>query len=335
MQLTLEQYESIQNYLDGLMSAQEQERFTAGLNQNSFLKESFEFEKELRKNLASLLDKKNLFEKEGNYYEVDTAFEHTGAVRSLLEKSRKEWQDENKKLSLHGNKTPPRRAKIIGMSPWIITAAASCIILAIISLKWFIPGSSFSPSVVQTSDTLLLKEDTSTSNAGIPRHDSIKNIKSQTPKINLAALFKKYHSKDTASPQMPDVLAMVPRNYQNGDYSFQQIDLASQPHVRGSAKDINSPQNILQFGHYYKGLSFIETNDDKKAIENLQWVADSAMSLQLKIKAQWYLALIDLREGNTRKSIALLSSLSKNSKAIPYNRYAGEIIEKLQQHQQR
>ena len=93
--------------------------------------------------------------------------------------------------------------------------------------------------------------------------------------------------------------------------------------------DINSKQNILQLGHYYKGLAYIETNDNKQAIENLQWVIDSAQSPQLKIKAQWYLALIYLKENNTKKALPLLSSLSKNSNAVQYHKQANEILEML------
>ena len=137
--------------------------------------------------------------------------------------------------------------------------------------------------------------------------------------------------KDLSNPPMPDVLAMVPGNYKRGDYSFQQLDLNKQPHVRGLTEDINSSKNVLQLGHYYKGLSYIETNNNKQAIENLQWVIDSAQNHQLKIKAQWYLALVYLKESNSKKLIPLLSSLSSNSKATPYNRQAGEILEELKQ----
>ena len=127
---------------------------------------------------------------------------------------------------------------------------------------------------------------------------------------------------------MPDMLAMVPANYKNSDYSFREIDLDKVPISRGSSNDINSKQNILQLAHYYKGLSYVETNDYKKAIENLQWVITNAINDQIKIKAQWYLALIFLKEGN-KKANALLLSVSKNDKAIPYNRKAGDILEGL------
>jgi hypothetical protein len=336
MQLTLEQYESIQNYLDGIMTAGEQEEFLNELNQNSFLKEILEFEKDLRQNLISILDKKNLLEKDSSYFEEDNNFENAALIRSLIEKSGNEWKDENKRSSLPAtiyDKTTQRKTKIIQMNPWIISTAAACIFIAVISLKWFIP-ESVPPTIVQRSDTSGIKKDTNTGSAITAPHDTIKNVQSQIPKINFAALFKKYYAKDLASPQMPDVLAMVPDNYKNDDYSFQQIILDNQPHVRGSAKDINSPQNILQLGHYYKGLSFIETSNNKQAIENLQWVIDSAQNHQLKIKAQWYLALVYLKESNTKKLIPLLSSLSTNSKAIPYNRQAREILEAIKQNQE-
>ena len=158
------------------------------------------------------------------------------------------------------------------------------------------PKSSTPPSIVKTNDTPLIRKNTNTDITKTIPEDSIKNINPEIQKINVSALAKKYYAKDTASPVMPDLLAMVPADYKKGDYAFREINLNKQPLTRGSSNDINSKQSILQLGHYYKGLSYIETNDNREAIENLQWVIDSALSRQLKIKAQWYMALIYLKE---------------------------------------
>ncbi|MGH2562974.1 MAG: tetratricopeptide repeat protein, partial [Ginsengibacter sp.] len=84
-----------------------------------------------------------------------------------------------------------------------------------------------------------------------------------------------------------------------------------------------------------KSLSYIETNDNKQAIQNLRWVIDSAQSRQLKIKAQWYLALLYLKENNTEKALPLLSSLSKNSIELQYRKHADEILKALNQQEQK
>ncbi|MEO8764975.1 MAG: hypothetical protein ABI416_11835 [Ginsengibacter sp.] len=340
MELTLEQYERILHYLDGTMTPREGDEFLNELNQNSLLKENCAFEENLRGNLTTLFDKKDLFENEGSDHNGD--FENVVSIRSLIERSRNEWKEENKivlpndtgeTISVQ-DKSRRGTAKIITMKPWILAAAAACIIIAVISLRWFMPVVPVPPSVVHTRDTPAAGKERDNKSVLIVPRDSVKNVPSPKPKVYLAALFKKYYTKDISHRVMPDVLSMVPGNYQKGDYSFRDIDLGKQHTFRGPANDINSPQNILQLGHYYKGLSFIETNNKKEAIENLQWVIDSARSQPLKITARWYLALVYLKEGNTKKLIPLLSFLSTNAKAIPYNRQAQEILDVVRPHQE-
>jgi hypothetical protein len=200
----------------------------------------------------------------------------------------------------------------------------------------FWPKLSAPPPVAKKIDTSSAKKSTNNDLTNITPKDSIKNINSEIGKFNGSASFKKYYAKDMSNQPMPELLAMVPSNYQKGNYSYSEtINLANVLNTRGSSADINSKQNILQLGHYYKGLSYIETNDDKKAFENLQWVIDSAQSPQLKIKAQWYLALIYLKQNNTTRAMPLLSSLSKNSNEVQYKKHAAEILETLKEQEQK
>lgn len=331
MQLNLEQYERIQNYLDGIMTSQEEKGFLIELDKNISLKENLEFEKELRQNLTSIIDKKNLLEKENDYYEIPGSSGDYDSIKGLIEKARSEWEVEHTKLST-GTKTTTqhqhqlRKTKVVNLKLWVITAAAACIVFAVSCLVLFMPESSAPPSVAKSTPT---KKDSNTNVVKTIPNDSSININSHSQEVDNIALFNKHYSKDTANPLMPELLAMVPDDYRKGDNSFQEINLNAQPLTRGSSNDINSKQNILQLGHYYKGLSYIETNNNKRAIENLQWVIDSAQSRLLKIKAQWYLSLVFLKEGNIKKTISLLSSLSKTETGSPYNREAGGILKKL------
>ena len=333
MRITIEQYERIQSYLDGAMKPQEENNFLADLNIDPSLKECFDFEKELRQNLASIQDKKDLFEKDSNYYETDRRVEDANSIRSLIERAGNEWEEENKKLSglselVIGNKPRPHKARILNIPAWAGIAAAACVILAVAGLMLFWPISS-TPPVAKKIDTSA-KKSPNNDLTNIAPKDSIKNINSEIKKLDGSASFKKYYTKDMSHPPMPELLAMVPANYQKGNYSYSEtINLENIPNTRGSSADINSKQNILQLGHYYKGLAYIEANDSQKSIENLQWVIDSAQSPQLKIKAEWYLALVYLKENNTKKALSLFSSLSKNPNHHPYGRQATEILETL------
>lgn len=331
MEIPLEQYGKIQNYLDGRMTPQEEKDFLAEIENNISLKENFEFEKELRQNLGSILDKKNLFEKESAYNEADKDFNDTDFIKNLIKKAGSEWEEENKEIlhpvaeNIIDIKRRQQKAKVINLQSWTIMTAAACIVIAIISLVWFIQRPS-SPGLVKRNENPVSGKDSNNNIGKAIPNDTIKNINPQTQKVNYAALFKKYYTKDTANPAMPELLAMVSEKYKNGDYSFREINLDKVPLTRGSSNDINSRQNILQLGHYYKGLSYIETNDDKKAIENLQWVIENANNEKIKIKARWYLALIYLKNDENKKAVPLLSSLSKNDTAAPYNKNAQDIL---------
>jgi hypothetical protein len=331
MEISLEQYEKIQDYLDGRMKPQEEEDFLIQIETNIFLKENFEFEKELRQNIVSILDKKDLFEKQSIDNEAEKDFNDTASIKSLIKKAGIEWEEENKEIlhpvaeNIPDIKHRQQKGKVINLRSWIVIVAAACIAFAIISVVWFMQRAS-SPELVKTNETRIAKKDSNNNMAKTNPNDSTSTIHSPAKKINYIALFKKYYAKDKDNPEMPDLLAAVPENYKNGDYSFRKINLDNIPVSRGSSKDKNSRQNILQLGHYYKGLSYIETNSDKKAIEQLKWVIENARNEKIKIKAQWYLALIYLKSNENKKAVPLLFSLSKNGTAIPYNKKARNIL---------
>jgi tetratricopeptide (TPR) repeat protein len=335
MQITLKQYEHIQNYLDGLMTPQEEKDFLIELDKNISLKEGFDFERDLRDNLYHMEEKKEFFEKPEDYYEVDKNADDYNSIKSLIEAAGEEWEQENKGsqgVNAHvvDNKSQPHKAIIFNMKSWVAIAAAACVVLAIVSLILFWPKSHTPPVEAKTIDTSSAKKNTNTGIVKISPGDSAKKVNPEIKKVDGITLFKKYYAKDKSNPPMPELLVMVPKDYQKGDYAYdEKIDLERLPNTRGSSNDINSKQNILQFGHYYKGLSYIEKKDNKEAIENLQWVIDSSQNQQLKIKAKWYLTLVYLKENNLKKALPLLSSLSENTNELQYHKQATEILETL------
>jgi tetratricopeptide (TPR) repeat protein len=336
MQITFEQYERIQRYLDGNMAPLEEKLFLAELNQDISLKESLDFENELKFNLSSIGEKKDLLEKYNDYYKTPISVEDGNSVLSLIEKAGNEWQEENnsrRDIGSHAftNKREPQAAKVVKMKLWIAVAVSACIILAVTIFVIIMRPKPMPPNIAAIKDTSAAKKNTDTEIAKTSSGDSIKKISSAIKKFDGRVFFKKYYAKDLSNPQMPDLLAMVPAEYQKGDYSFREIDLGKVANTRGASNDLNSKQNILQFAHYYKGLSYIETKDYKTAIENLRWVIDSARSPQLKIKAQWYLALIYINEDNLQKAMPLLLSLSKNPNQSPYHNQAAELLESFKQ----
>ena len=339
MQITFEQYERIQRYLDGNMEPLEENLFLAELNQDTFLKESLDFENELRHNLSSIGEKKDLLEKYNDYYKTPKSVEDANSILSLIEKAGNEWQEENNMPTITGNHTftnkkEPQTAKVVNMKIWVAVAVSACIVLAVIILVIFIPPKPTPSKIAGIKDISSTKKNTDTEIAKTSSGDSIKKMNPVIKKFDGRAFFKKYYAKDLSNPLMPDLLATVPADYQKGDYSFREIDLGKVANTRGASNDLNSKQNILQLAHYYKGLSYIETKDNKTAVENLRWVIDSAHSPQLKIKAQWYLALIYLDEDNLQKAMPLLLALSKPPNGNSYHTLAAGLLETLKQQEQ-
>ncbi|MFT3949234.1 MAG: tetratricopeptide repeat protein [Agriterribacter sp.] len=73
----------------------------------------------------------------------------------------------------------------------------------------------------------------------------------------------------------------------------------------------------------YKGLAFLQTNNAHDAIINLDWVLHNQPGKVLKAKAQWYLALAYVKEGNREKAAELCSSIVNNKKD-------GELVKKAE-----
>jgi len=158
------------------------------------------------------------------------------------------------------------------------------------------------------------------------------NELSPKSKIDYTEIFNSMYRKDQVPALQPEVLEGSLADYKKSLYdSIQNIDLLSLPKrkLRGGPEEVNSTQNIMAIGHYYKGQAYIETHDDDKAKLNLKWVTDSAFDQALIGKAQWYLALIYVKEKNKPQAIVLLKAVKRNSDATTYNKKAEELLRVL------
>ena len=121
-------------------------------------------------------------------------------------------------------------------------------------------------------------------------------------KIDFALLFKKYFVPDGVPETYPMALADALTEYKSGNYkAIQQFNEAMVSDTRGN-DEINNKENIIALAHYYKGISFLETNNTKGAIENLEWVAKFGADKRIVEKAEWYLGLGYLKEGELEKA---------------------------------
>jgi hypothetical protein len=325
MEVTPEQYERIMKFLDGDMSVEEMNDFEKELKANPEMRKQMDFEQLVRERIE-LTNQKN---EENIYEEKNYRIENDQATRSQIEKVHKQWMEQKKIKSLQTlvTDTEKKRAKIISFPGWLNIAAA-CFLLLVAGTVWFVAHKPDQKPVVNNIKPIdSIKEDRQANIAVTQNKDSLNSIKSPRPKINFAGLYKKYFKKDVAPEEKPMFLAEALIDYENGNYrTLQNMNVTNLPTEKGLPNnDINRTQNIKELGHYYKGLAFIEANEDKQAMENLQWVIDSAHNKQLIIKAQWYIALIQLKKGNSNKAIAILTAVL-NNKATPYSRQAKELL---------
>jgi tetratricopeptide (TPR) repeat protein len=153
-------------------------------------------------------------------------------------------------------------------------------------------------------------------------------VKDSSEVIGLALLFKQYFKKEALPENYPLFLAEALMDYESGNYTtLQQLNLSDLPRARGAGEA--DSKNILQLGHYYKGLAFLQTSNTKEAAINLNRVLNNQPGYALRAKAQWYLALTYLKENNAEKAAELCRSIVNDKKNNILVKNAEKMLEAL------
>jgi hypothetical protein len=195
--------------------------------------------------------------------------------------------------------------KITGMQKWLAIVAAAITAFMLVTLFWQKPRKA--PDVANSNNMDTVQKNAEPSQVAItaPAKDSSEVV---DPEL----LFKQYFKKDVLPEDYPLYLAQALTDYESGNYkTLQQLHLNNLPQTRG-AGETDSKTNILQLGYYYKGLAFLQTNNIREAITNLNWVMNNQPGKALKAKAQWYLALAYLKENNGEKAAELCRNIVDN-----------------------
>lgn len=333
MGITEKQYEDIQNYLDGRMQPEKQKVFEDQLQTDPLLKEFFLFEEELRANLDYIKDNEAV-----NHFSEQTSgasqFDDPDFILNLVEQTSQTKSINTSPLPVVAKEeqdaVPGITSQSFPFSRYV--AAAACLIFLSTGVVWLVSNDSGPLPVVQTSANEkkeIAVDRNSGQSTSIPANDTSNNTEPLTAKVSPTTLFKKYYRIEKAPANIPEQLTEALNDYNAKDYiTIQQIDLDNLPKSRG-AESIDSHQKINELGYYFKGLSYMETGNHQEAVTNLQWVADSAISKQLKAKAQWYMALSYLKARNTSKAESLLMVVSQNTDAAPINKQAKELLAAL------
>ena len=93
MQITLEQYNQVQQYLDGEMTEGQRKEFLLELSINRELSESYEFEKYIRQNVRSIRQADEIIEYSREEQELSGDPVRTAAIRNIIETAGQQWKD--------------------------------------------------------------------------------------------------------------------------------------------------------------------------------------------------------------------------------------------------
>jgi hypothetical protein len=287
-----EQYERIQQFLDASMTLDEMDTFEKELAANPEMRKQLDFEQAVRDGFS---------------------------FKKLLE-------DKVQQVTPIEQKTSKFHVNSLYKINWIAVAAAACI-LGLVLTNLISNNSNLDKSytIVKNDTEHLQQNDTISSLAQIKPQDSVSTLK------QIALLFKEYFTMDTLPENYPIYLAESFSAYNAGDYSYlEKLNLENVPDMRGN-DEVNNKQNILQLGHYYKGIALLKKHNTKPAIVNLEWVEQNGNDKNIKLKAQWYKALAYLiNDKDENKTIKLLKEIEVNN-IKRYNFKIKDLLKALQQ----
>lgn len=289
MGITTEQYKKIIRFLDTEMDPAEMDDFEKELATNPEMRMQLDFEQSLRDDFA-----------------LHNVIKLPGSVPV------------NEKIEVR-----PIPGKVKTMKKWLaISAAVVLIAVILLTIFWQNPGQTPDVAKGNSSDTAQNK------NVQLPTTET--SVAKDTSKsIDLTLLFNQYFKKDVLPEQYPLYLAEALMDYEAGNYkTLQQLNLNDLPEVRGN-NETDSKENVLKWGHYYKGLAFLQTNNNRVAIINLDWVINNQPGKALRTKAQWYLALAYLKEKNSEKAVKLCSDIISNKDNDSLIKNAKKILDTL------
>ncbi len=328
MEINPEQNILIDQYLDGNLSKEDEAAFELALKNDPGLFKQYCFETDLRDSLAEMEFKKSFPE-----IDLDETIlsESASSLKKLLLKNTMKPGGENPasihlgtNLNENDKSTLPQAVKLISNRRWIKIAAAASVTGLVISLIWVNNKTSPPPLVDTEKKVPALIKDSS---------NSLANNSEKTAQW-YSDIFDAFFDQDKVPDEKPLSLLADLENFKNNNYTIQNFDADNPPTVRdmGNEDDkLNSRQHIKELGHYYKGLSYISTNNPGLARTNLQWVIDNAKDENIKIKAQWYLALNNVKYADTAGAMPILNALSMNKKAYRYSEKAAQLSIQLKQ----
>ena len=346
MELSNEQYIQVLQYTAGEMNAEEQAAFEVELADNAVLSDEVAYCKKLHLLATSARQKLSDSYLFADYGEVEDP-----GVPAMINKARRNWEIKYEDLLKlkHGvsafNTASPASEIDTEKAPaihrtlkWV--AAAVVIGLITFGIIWFEPKKNLSS--ITTNEVTVPVADTPASEVSknvSPKHDEAQlapqknNTKPEKAKYRIDivkrnALFTANFRTDTAPTYIPRHLRDPLDHYNNSDYKGAVVafDQSEELITRGSAED----ESLAGFyALYYKALSYLALDSANKALPLLKLALAKSTDRYWQAKAQWYLALCNLKKGDVKETKELLNLVIKNNEAGEYRQYAKKLLDEI------
>jgi tetratricopeptide (TPR) repeat protein len=358
-------FDRIEEYVSGLMNADDMKLFEAQMLIDNSLASSFTLYKAIEQQMRSkeqfsskaALLRITLDKTRPHYFKTVKNENHEVLAPSLLA--------EDSSNHLHAVKgAGPSDRQIKVRSRWLMPAVAAAIFGAVIlSITWFLYDKKNEAQLVQNdkridsatafnnqkidSGAAALQNQTQPQKPFGKDYDSIpgnkpeiaegrprnkpSNAKEKTKNSfspSGPALYASVFNQDTIPQDGSGALASAFTLYNNKDYhnAIEAFDRNEKLVKRGF--DEHGELNRF-YAHYYKGQSYLALDSVAEALRELQSAIELSPNRFSKSKAQWYAALIYLKTSNYSKAKPVLATLSKSTAAGAYKLKALNLLKQL------
>ena len=299
---TEEWFEKAQAYFNGSMTIDDSQLF--------------EEETAASKELSHLMQLWKMVDEQGSLFEQSTEYEERfrathQRVRNLL--------------------TEERRTVKINFPAWKWVAIAATVAGIVILMNIFTPTLKENSSVAEQKSKSKDTNKIITKDPSVALTDTA-NKDIQTPpgnRIDPKILYAQQFSPDEVPEDVNGPLNNAFFYYASAQYkrAIVAIDSAGKNSVTRGGDSFASLTKF--YASYYKALSMLSLGNDAGAVPLLEQSMVIAPSAYLKGKAQWYLALTLLKQGNTLSASNNLQALSENDAAGSYRQKAKKLLSVL------
>ncbi len=161
MELTPQQYERIQQYLDRLMDKEDEKLFLDEVNSNVAMKEHLEFEKQLEESLLFMELEKGFPDLGITDADMNTDFAGADAIKKRIDEAGKNWKQQQNMNPLKPVIGTGQGVKVIAMNQdkrkfWYM-AAAACGVIAVVGITVWLSSGPRNVDPVDVDDDSLHK----------------------------------------------------------------------------------------------------------------------------------------------------------------------------------